>query len=433
MNSLKLREIIFDSKTEKKFFDFWERFFSIKEIEESRALLWVFGATIFSYFVAFSKWMYSGALTKQTFSSGNSACRPYYQDCGQWHILEALPYGYSQMTLYMFFFALMVLSVFLLYKKDYVLAQIVMVPIFLWHFLAVFVLTESFSANYEYYLFIFGFTLLFLPHKEFFLKLFLVLFYFFSTTIKMHQGWVLGTYFSAMKTGLPIFPDWSIAIITNITIAMQMIFVWFVFSKNKIMRNWAVFFFAFFHLYSGILVGYRYPSVVLPTFLILYVLYYRYQEIPVDRKSIVCWVVAAILFCLQFISILIPGDEKLTLEGNKYGLYMFEANHQCVSEFSLVYADGSTRQKKTESESARNRCDPYRAWFRTKNKYCNRDGIKNISWKFDHSINGGPFLRIVDQENICNLEYKAFEHNKWIKTEKNNPEIMGYPVENWYK
>ena len=114
---------------------------------------------------------------------------------------------------------------------------------------------------------------------------------------------------------------------------------------------------------------------------------------------------------LQFISILIPGDEKLTMEGNKYGLYMFEANHQCISKFTIENHDGTEDILERQVESARSRCDVYRYWFTVSKRYCQEKSIEKISWTFDHSINGGPFLRIVEQENICDLQYKPFSHN----------------------
>ena len=426
-----LREKIFDSQKEKKFFDRYESFFSIKEIENSQALLWVFGATIFSYFTAFSSWIYSFAMSVNSIT----VCRPYFQSCNDWHFLTPLPYGYSQMMWYMGMFFLLGLAVWLLYKKDYVLAHITILPVAIWHFLGVYVFTGSLSGNYEYYLAIFAITLLFLPHKQFFLKFYLVLFYFLSTTIKIHEGWILGTYFSALNTGLPVFPDWSIAIMVNIVIVMQMVFAWFVFSKNTFLRNWAIFFFFIFHLYSGIIVGFRYPSVVLPTLFILYIMFYKYQKFPVDKKSIVGWLIALLLIGIQFISVIIPGDEKLTLEGNQYGLYMFEANHQCISTIKIYRNSGGKAPEviENQSESARNRCDPYRYWFTANKGICLNENTEKISWTFDHSINGEPFLRIVDTKNICDLEYKAFDHNEWIKIEKDNPEIIGYPVQNHYR
>lgn len=141
-----------------------------------------------------------------------------------------------------------------------------------------------------------------------------------------------------------------------------------------------------------------------------------------------------LLLCLQLMPVFIQGDEKLTLEGNKYGLYMFEANHQCISTTRIFFHDGKVRTDKRESKSARDRCDPYRVWFHIKNKFCERmPGGVRVAWTFDHSINGGPFLRIVDVEDVCTLSYHALKHNAWIRTERDKPPVIGYPVENIYE
>lgn len=429
-----LRERIFDSKTEIKFLRWYHRFFSIKEIEESLTLKWVFGAALLSHFLAFNSWFYNKATTVDTVLRGSHSCWPYFQSCGDLAFLRALPDGYSQPFLYMVLFGTLMLSVYLMYKREWVLAHLALVPSFIWHTLGTFVLTGSLSGNYEYYLFILTFVLLVLPHKEFFLKLSLVLFYFLASTIKLHEGWVLGTYFSAMKTGLPIFPEWSIPFWTNLVIFMQIVGAWFLLSKNVVLQRATIFFWVVFHLYSGILVGFRYPTTVLPTLFILFGPLYRYTPIPFDKKAIAGWLMVAALFPIQFISILIPGDEKLTLEGNNYGLYMFEANHQCISDIYFINSDGEENMKRRVSESARARCNPYRQWFSIKQN-CDvyEEQGTRVAWTYDHSINGGPFLRIVDADDVCSLEYKAFGHNEWIKTEEDDPEIVGYPVENHYR
>ena len=429
-----LREQIFDSKIEQRFLRWYRRALSIEEIESNTILKWVFGATILSHFAAFSAWFYERSTTVDAFTRGAHSCWPYFQECGNLLFLRALPEGYSQPFLYMVLFGTLLLAVYLMYKKDWVLAHLALMPSFLWHTLGTFVLSTALAGNYEFYLFVLTLILLFFPHKEFFLKVSLVLFYFLAATIKMHETWVLGTYFSAMKEGLPIFPQWSIPVWTNITIFMQVIGAWFLLSKNATLQRLSIFFWVVFHLYSGLLVGYRYPTTVLPTLLILFGPLYRYTPIPFDKKAIAGWCLVLAMFPLQFVSILIPGDERLTLEGNKYGLYMFEANHQCISTVKTVYPDGTVEESQQVKESARNRCDPYRFWFAMKQncESAQREGIRS-EWTLDHSINGGPFLRIVDERDVCTLEYKPFSRNTWIKTEKDNPEIIGYPVENHYR
>jgi hypothetical protein len=135
---------------------------------------------------------------------------------------------------------------------------------------------------------------------------------------------------------------------------------------------------------------------------------------------------------MQFVPILIPGDHRMTLEGNTYGLYMFEANHQCVSHITVSYTNGKKWSGDSESPDSYKRCDPYAYWYHL-SQACKRDPqIQTIAWTLDHSINGGPFYRIVDVPDACALTYQPFTHNAWIKIGKDNPAIVGYPAQNYF-
>lgn len=410
----------------------YRRLFSIHEIEQQTILQWVLGATVFSYFIAFQSWIYNTATAVDAYIENSFSCWPYFQSCGKLLFLRAQPDGYSQSLLYMALFGSLVLAVYFVFRKDWVTAHVSLMPSFVWHTLGTFVFTYELSGNYEYYLCILSLVLLFFPHKEFFLKLSLVSFYFLSTVAKIHESWIVGTYFSSIKIGLPLFPEWSIPFFTNLVIFMEMAGSWLLLSSRPPMQRTALTFFTAFHLYSGLLVGYRYPATVLPTLLILFGPMYRHTIPPWDKKSIAGWAMIGLLFAGQMLPIVIPGDEKLTLEGNKYGLYMFEANHQCIVRVEIYYRDGRVVPYERSSISARQRCDPYRIWFSLK-EMCRREStITRIAFTHDHSINGGPFLRIVDEHDACTLTYKPFTHNAWIKTHRDNPEIVGYPVENVY-
>jgi hypothetical protein len=426
------REAIFDSPWEKKVLAWYRKIFSITEIETSAVLQWANGALTIAYFVAFSSRYYEKLTTIDAYADGSYTCWPYFQDCGKLLFLRTLPEGYSQPFLYMVLFGTLIFSIYLIYRKDWVLAHIALLPSFLWHAFMCFVLTMSVSGNYDYYLFIFATIFLFLPYKEFFLKSILVLFYFLSTVAKIHETWIVGTYFSALKTSLPLFPRWSIPFFTNLVIFMEMVGAWFLLSRTMILQRIALIFFVAFHLYSGLLVGYHYPATVLPMLMILFGPLYTFTPPPFTKRSIIGWILVGILIFLQFLPRMIPGDEKLTMEGNKFGLYMFEANHQCVSTMHIYLKDGTMVESRDEKYSARERCDAYRQWFRIHTR-CERDpNILSIAWTFDHSINGGPFLRIVDVQDACKLSYTPFAHNKWIKIEYDRPEVVGYPVENLY-
>jgi hypothetical protein len=81
---------------------------------------------------------------------------------------------------------------------------------------------------------------------------------------------------------------------------------------------------------------------------------------------------------------------------------------------------------------ARNRCDPYDSLVQIRNEFCSDTSVTRVEWKFDHSINGDPFLRIVDEQNACDLEYTTFRHNAWIKTEY-EAQPVALPLKSIYK
>src|SRR5262249_17050091 len=152
----------------------------------------------------------------------------------------------------------------------------------------------------------------------------------------------------------------------------------------------ALCYFMLFHIYSGILVGFRYPTVAFGMLVILFALSTQetYRPVPLTRRALAGWYFVAVLFILQFIAIAIPGDQKLTLEGNYYGLFMFEANHQCVSDAMIYYKDGTSKEVKSQSYDSTWRCDPYGYWFGLHNRCLRDETIDHIAWTFDHSIDG---------------------------------------------
>lgn len=397
-------------------------------------LQWVFGALLFTFFVTFEKWVGSGAITVSAYVENSYACWPYFQDCGRFYFLTRLPDGYSQTTFYVVLFVVMLLVAYFMYRKQWVYAHVGMLALWLWKVVVMFGLTyATMWGNYDYYDVVFLVAVLFLPHKMFFLRALFVTLYFLASTIKIHEGWVLGTYFTSLETGLPLFGNTLAPFVTNLVIFMQMVGSVMLLSTRPVLQRIAFFYFLLFHMYSGILVEYRYLVTSLPMLIILFGVFNRTIPLPRGRKAVVGWIFLLLLAAVQLIPIIIiRGDQKMTLEGNKYGLYMFEANHQCISSVTVYTIDGQTESSREESWSARKRCDPYREWF-TLRQACDRaPAIARIKWEYDHSINGGPFYRIVDEKDACALEYHALRHNAWIKLPEDRPQIVGYPVKNLY-
>ncbi len=402
----------------------YESFFSVQEIGNSKVLQLFGWVLLLGYFVTLKRWSHRFYTTKETALSGDHVCWPFWPDCGEWYMLQALPYGYSEGIFYAFLLGIMLLAGIFLFQKKWVWAHMCLVGLFIWKLYHL-GLSMDFINNYEYHHLMFCLGFLVIPHKLFFLRFYLVFFYFLSTASKLEPSWLLGSYFTSLKTGLPIFPDSLTPFFTNLVIGIEMMGVWFLLSDKK-WRFMALGVMIGFHLYSIIFVKYHYPSIVFPALLVLFTINYKKIATPLDLKSLWGWGLALLFLVSQLISNFIPGDERLTMEGSFYGLYMFESNHQCRITLKVGEADEVVRSR----ANARRRCNPYKEWFKAKQKYCTSD--QDVSLKIDHSVDGGPFYRVVEESDICDLEYKIFSHNEWIKFPP-EAKVVGRPVQNYYR
>lgn len=403
-----------------------KKLFAISEIPESKILQIVSGAFLISFLATFSGWISTGFTSKYA----NMLCSPHITDCAFYKSIIALiplPYGYSQTIFYVFLFGLICLGFYYIYTKEFELLWITILLLWLYK---IYIIYGFGAGNYDYYDVILIAVFLFAKNKLYWLRVFFLILYFLSSTIKIHEGWILGTYFTSLQTGLPIFGNYLAPIATNIVIISQMVFSWFLFRpKKSILFTVGFFYFLLFHLYSGILVEYRYMITSIP---LLVILFYLPESVPYTKtKNVFPILFFTLLLLLQSVAIRIPGDQKLTLEGNEYGMYMFEANHQCIATYTINYTNGDSKTETRLNSDARSRCDPYQYVYGYKNR-CSIPGVKDIQFTFDHSINGNPFYRIVDAPNLCTLTYKPFTHNPWIKSGEDNPQMIGRPVKDFY-
>jgi hypothetical protein len=229
-------------------------------------------------------------------------------------------------------------------------------------------------------------------------------------------------------------------------------------SSKQLYQRLAFSFAVIFHLYSGIFVAYLYPTISLPPILILFGPLYRHTPTPLSKRALAGWFIIVLVALFQMLGFAASVDRRITLENNRFGMFMFEANHQCIATVSTYATDERIASTSTEtlncaglycltntsthmdgadavtveryeSGSAWNRCDPYPWWAKLHTQCVNN--VQRIAFQFDHSVNGGPFYRIVDLPNICDVTYRPFVHNDWILLPP-AAKIIGYPVENFY-
>ncbi len=415
---------------ERKILKWYRRFFSIQEIEQQPILQWAFGALLLAFFTTFYGWANSTAISHSTAMAGRASCWPYFQHCDRLYFLEALPY-YSQTTLYAFFFGIMLLVIYFIWQQQWVYVHMAMMVLYLWKVFVMFAVSATLAANYDYFSIVIGTILLFFPYKEVFAKIAFVVLYFFAGTVKIHEGWITASYFTTLIGGMPWFNSTFAPFMTNIVIVGEIVGAWFLLSRRPYFQHIALSFFIFFHLYSIILVAYRYPSTAFTILLVLFGPMYRYTPPVFNRRAIFGWLFIILLFFFQFLPKMVYGDQKWTLEANQYGLNMFEANHQCRSRIIYELDNGKQATSTYESTKAWDRCDPYKVWL-TIQRHCDYAGVHTARWTFDHSINGHPFYRIVDVPDACVLTYKPLSHNSWIHIPGEGARVIGRPLKNPY-
>jgi hypothetical protein len=385
----------------------------LEHIPHVQTLQYIAWVLLFGWFLEFYTWFQYSDFTQNAVDAGRHLCWPFFQSCGDWYFLAQFPYANTHGLVYAILFGLLVFTAFSLARSEYRRA----IPIF-WIFFAWECIVLLFSmrlATPYWYFHVFFVALFLLPSAKIaFLRIGTVLLYFFAGLLKLDAGWLQGAYFKSLAEGVYFVPDTLIPFATNMVIAMELVLVWGLFSRRTLVRRSVIGVLVAFHMYSVLYVGFAYPAVILPMILVLF------WNDPIERlptrRDVAGWILIALLIVSNLSPFLVSGSaRKFTLEGNKYGVFMFDANYQCKSEAVFIHNDGSEETESSETTSAKARCDPYAGFFYLKQRCIQDPSIEKIVWSMQTSVNGSPFLKIVDVENACDLEYRASTHNEWIK------------------
>lgn len=409
----------------------WGRLVSADEIASSRSLRGLYWALLGGFVLTFHEWAQGDAFTRQTFETNRHLCWPYFQECGDWHVLSSGLDGVPQTLVYAILLGLLTAGATAAWRGRWAAAHAFLVPAFAWKIAVHFLFTFTLVANYHYFHLALTAVFLLGAPRLLFLRRTLALMYLLSAVVKLNVGWIGGTYFTSTTHGLPLVPDVLVPVATSAVLLLETVGAVALLSPWRRARIIALVAFAGFHLYSAILVGYLYPAMCLPPLLLLFAVD---EDAPRATRLAPAWIVLVVLMIAQSLPALIRGDARMTLEGNAYGLHMFEANHQCVSTVIVHASDGSKHDLSSRSAAAGARCSPYAQWF-TLRRVCSENAgkITRIEWRFDHSINDEPLYRIVDVPDACPLEFAAFRHNRWITLPEEGAKSVGLPDANTYR
>lgn len=365
-------------------------------------------------------------------SNGTLVCWPFFDSCNELaQYLLPNSFAYNALTAIILFFLL--LSAIFLAKKKYAHAHFFLLSVIIYKTIFTFFLFSRHNTNFALFHLFPSFVLLFSKNKIQALKFSFAFIYFFTPRVKFDDGWILGTYFSTTTNGLPLFPNSSIPILTNLTIIGEMIFSIGLFYPNKKFNAVSLWSWTIFHIYSAILVGYFYPVRCLAFLWTIYGLDEQLSHEEDNRNKFLNYktvIILALFSFINFIPNLISKNPNITTEGLDYGFHMINANYQCQTSIDAIDKNNNNIMRKNITSSApMNRCFVFDIFQQIKSE-CKKFPIDTkVSWTYWQSRNGSPFYELINEKDACKLSYKPFSHNEWIKYPTDSL-IKGYPFKN---
>jgi hypothetical protein len=399
--------------------------FSLSELRDSRRLQAVFAA---SWFLAIFDLV---RVSSPPDSLNDLVCWSYLPNCRELFNFAGLSQSYAYPVWNAVLLALLVIAMAALVSRRWVAAHASLSVVILWKFLLAFVLVNAHTTNFELFHLIPSFVLLFARNKLASMRYAWALAYLFCARVKLDDGWILGTYFSSTKLGLPLIPESLIPLATNLVIAGEILFsVGLIWPNRKAQRTsfWA---WTLFHLYSTTLVGFFYPVRCLAFLWTLFAFPRQEESAPAPSwLGLRTTLMVAVLCFVNFLPSWISPNSSATFEGLDYGFFMINSNYQCLHQVRAVGKDGSTGTSwSAGSTNPMTRCYPQDVLQRIQRDCEAAAKGSHTLWTFAESRNGGPFYELIHEEDACKLEYQAFTRNPWIHLPAEAP-IVGYPEKN---
>lgn len=198
-------------------------------------------------------------------------------------------------------------------------------------------------ANFHHLHLLYSFAFLISRAKLFYFRLALATSYWLSAIIKLTPSWLFGEYFNSVPGKLPFLPKDP----TFVMLAMQAIIVmeiigplmWY--SNRKWVRNLSFGIFIVFHMYSGLLVGFKYTTLMLTCLIPPFLDFNEpdQKSYMFRRRDLLPITFLSLALFGGFYHFLIPGDVRLTAEGRYLGVFMFDANRTVTFKATIKKAD----------------------------------------------------------------------------------------------
>ncbi len=378
------------------------------EIKLDKALSLYGIALCLAYVLSIFHWYQSGGLH---FPSLNEPwCWPFFPQCWNFRITLNLSIIHF---LTIFLLALISLFYFIFKKIDKACFFLFLT----WIVTLLLVIQDfRFRSNQFYILSWVTLVFLFAPSKKTTIPVIIIAIYFWAGRLKLNWEWISG---SALYEKLWLIPEQLIVASCVYVIVLEMIFIWGLLSKRRLIFWGTISQLLLFHIQSFSQVAYWYPCLM---FLILsfFVLnrFFTNQSPQTQNLNIQGWQKSSwiifILFSIFQLNPIIYVQTPLRVSSWRFmSLNMFEAKYNCNIEiYKNIYSSIKQLESINLHLAPRMRCDPVIYWNHLRNRCreLNKEpGFQStwikISYKKATDINYKIISMYCDEKQEIKIEY----------------------------
>jgi len=168
----------------------------------------------------------------------------------------------------------------------------------------------------------------------------LSLIYFLAAISKLTPSWIEGEIFLSLPPyHLPFFPDHPL-LLKVLSLALMMIeFITPIFflGRSTQLRNFFFSFWIVFHLYTILLLNYKFPTIMLGHLVLSFLFLETDKTYPYLLKNKLQLLIISILVIWSLTHFLIPGNKSITGEWRTAGLFMYDINSTCLLKIDINF------------------------------------------------------------------------------------------------
>jgi len=388
---------------------------NISIIQSSRKLTF-YGAALSLIFVFQSAyWWIYGFAEKLTIDQA-SVCWPFFRSCSSIRFFN--PIDYKVFFIVLAFLGLITSILFILKKVKTAFLLLLISEIAS----VLFILIDyRLRLNQNIMIFFVVSAYLFSLNKLRYMRLIIVLFYFFAGLLKLNPEWLSG---EAIYGSLWLIPDSFKPLAAKYVVFLELFLIWFLLLSKRFKAIILTQLFLF-HLVSLGVVGFYYPTLMLLILsLFVFDIFENTEKTNNFKFDFAGVSIVSILILFNGMPHFLGRDNSITGESRILSLHMFDTITICNSSATLHYTGKSPIKIDLYMPNVvRIRCDPVVFLSRVRQLcaiHAEDPDFDDIDWQLEvkkkHEVQSS-FKQIVNIKKFCsqNIEYNLLLKNNWIE------------------